>query len=93
MTTTSYLLREDAERLEAARAAAEADGISLAQFIREGIEMRLAGRNVPSSAAYEAALRELAATASKLARGFVLVPPAEAADSPWSDLMNGRESA
>lgn len=93
MTTTSYLLRLEAERLEAAKTAAAASGISLAQFIREGIEMRLESGTVASSAACEAALRELAATASKLARGFVLVPPAEAGDSPWSDLMNGRESA
>lgn len=72
-------LGPDIERL---RKAAEAEGISMSQFLREGMEMRItAGR--PEAAALTASLRMLERTARQLADGCVLVAPGEV--KPASD--------
>ena len=90
-----FLLRADRNLLDQARKAASAEGISVSDFIRQGIELRLQQAGSPRPAAREELLAEIADVASKLRAGFVLVPSAE--DLPpgrpgsWSGIMDGRE--
>lgn len=90
-----YLLRMEPGDLERVRKAARAEGRTVADFIREGIEMRLAHAGFPRSATREALLEELAGVVSRLSRGYVLVPAAEALppDGPgsWSGIMDDGE--
>jgi hypothetical protein len=91
-----FFLRLGPEKLDLVRKAAEAEGLSVSDFIREGIEMRLNGGSRPSSAGRRAALRELAHVLSRLDSGFVLVPAAEVpgpsprgSSDPWTDFLDG----
>jgi hypothetical protein len=87
-----FLLRMDPDELDRVRKAAAAEGKTVSDFIREGIEMRLVQAGFPRQATRESLLEEIADTAAKLARGYVLVPSAEALppDSPgsWSGIMD-----
>lgn len=90
-----FLLRLDPEVLDQVRKAAEAEGATVSDFIREGIELRLAQAGTPRSESRADLLAEIADLALKLRSGFVLVPSAEAlpAGHPdsWSRRMDDEE--
>jgi hypothetical protein len=91
-----FLLRLDPEELERVRKAAADEGITASDFIREGIGLRFGQAGISRPETRETLLAEIADTAGKLRRGYVLVPSAEALppDSPgsWSGLMDGGEA-
>lgn len=90
-----FLLRLDPDELERVRKAAHSEGKTVSDFIREGIEMRLVQAGFPRQATRESLLAEIADTAAKLGKGYVLVPSAEALppDRPdsWSGIMGDGE--
>jgi hypothetical protein len=86
----NYPLRLEPATLEAVREAASSAGVSVNTWLRQAIEAKLEGGDMPSSATREVALRQLGEAAGLLARGFVLVPPSEAPDSSWDSLMRGQ---
>lgn len=90
-----FLLRMDPEQLDQVRKCAAAEGISVSDFIRQGIALRQENMGMPRSETRESILAELADVASKLKAGFVLVPAAEASSSDgpstWSGLMDREE--
>jgi hypothetical protein len=93
VSTDSFLLRLDPELLDQARKAAEAEGLSVSDFIREGVALRLEQAGFPRSVTRESLLAEIADTAAKLRSGYVLVPSAEAlppgSPDSWSGIMEG----
>lgn len=92
MGTGNFYLRLDPELLDQVRKSAEAEGVTVSDFIREGISLRLAQAGSPRPETRERILAEVADIASKLKAGFVLVPSAEASASggpdSWSGLMD-----
>lgn len=92
MSKGDFLLRLDPGELERVRKAAHAEGRTVSDFIREGIELRLEQAGVPRSATRESLLGEIADTAAKLRAGYVLVPSAEALPpgrpDSWSGIMD-----
>lgn len=95
MSKGDFLLRLDPDELDRVRKAAQAEGRTVSDFIREGIEMRLAEAGFPRSVTRESLLAELADTAAKLGKGYVLVPSAEALPpgepGSWSGIMDDGE--
>lgn len=95
MGTGNFYLRLDPELLDQVRKTAEAEGVTVSDFIREGVSLRLAQAGIPRSETRESILAEVADVASKLKAGFVLVPSAEASASgppdSWSGIMEGGE--
>jgi Ribbon-helix-helix protein, copG family len=87
-----FLLRLDPDELDRVRKAAHAEGKTVSDFIREGIEMRLVQAGFPRPATRESLLAEIADTAAKLRSGYVLVPSAEALPperpDSWSGIMD-----
>lgn len=81
-------LGPDIERL---RKAAEAEGISMSQLLREGMEMRIAAGH-PESQAMAAALRLLARTAQRLADDAVPVRQLAPGPSSWDDVIQDGSS-
>jgi hypothetical protein len=81
MSNGEVLLRlgPDIERL---RKAAEAEGISMSQLLREGMEMRIAAGQ-PDSQALAAALRLLSRTALQLADDAAPVPRMPPGPRSW----------
>lgn len=90
-----FLLRADRNLLDQARKAASAEGISVSDFIRQGIELRLQQAGIPRPESREDLLAEIADVASRLRAGYVLVPSAEALPpgrpDSWSGIMEGGE--
>lgn len=87
-----FLLRADPELLGQVRKSAEAEGISVSDFIREAIGLRLAQAGIPRPESRADLLAEIADVAARLRAGFVLVPSAEVpASGSWSGLMDGEE--
>jgi hypothetical protein len=93
--TGNFYLRLDPELLGQVRKTAEAEGLTVSDFIREGIRLKLAQAGIPRSVTRESLLAEIASTAAMLGKGYVLVPSAEALPpgdpGSWSDLMGGGE--
>ncbi len=85
----------DPEVLDQVRKGAEAEGISVSDFIREGIALRLQQAGIPQSGSRADLLAEIADLALKLRAGYVLVPSAEALppgpSNTWASLLNGGE--
>jgi hypothetical protein len=90
MSNGEVLLRlgPDIERL---RKAAEAEGISMSQFLREGMEMRMSAGQ-PGAPAMAAALRLLARTAAQLADDSAPVPRIPPGPSSWDAVIQDGSS-
>jgi Ribbon-helix-helix protein, copG family len=92
MSKGDFLLRLDPEVLEQVRKAAAAEGLSVSDFVRQGIELRLGQAGTPRSASRADLLAEIAAVALKLRAGFTLVPSAEVPDEArpgsWSGIID-----
>lgn len=90
-----FLLRLDPDELERVRKAAHAEDRTVSGFIREGIALRLEQAGISRSETRESLLAEIADTALKLRKGYVLVPSAEALPparpDSWSGLMEREE--
>lgn len=92
MSKDGFLLRGP-ELLAQARKAASDEGVSVSEFIRQGIVLRLEQGSPPRSETREDILAELAEVLGKLRKGWVLVPASEAGTSAgpgsWQSLMDG----
>ena len=88
-----FLLRLGPEKLAEVGKAADSEHLTVSDFIREGIELRLEQAGIPRSVTRESLLAEIADTTAKLRSGYVLVPSAEALPSgspdSWSGIMEG----
>jgi hypothetical protein len=87
-----HLGPEDHERL---RKAAGAEGMSMAQYLKEGLEMRIAAGR-PSAMPLSEALRLVADVAGKLAdeaaHGPAEPSPLRSAPTSWDGILNGEGS-
>lgn len=92
MSKGDFLLRLDPETSDQVRKTAAAEGVSMSDFIREGIELRLEQAGIPRSVSRADVLAEIADIASRLRSGYVLMPSAEvpgsAGPGSWSGLMD-----
>jgi HicB-like protein involved in pilus formation len=90
MPKGDFLLHLGPERHEQLRKAAEAEGVSMAQYLQETLDMRIAAGQ-PGSEPLTAALRMVERTARGLAQGLLPAPPPalQAPSSPdsWEALM------
>lgn len=85
-----FYLRLGPEKLAEVRKAAEDEGVSMSDFIREGVDLKLERAGFPRSVSRADVLAEIAEIAAKLRSGFTLVPSAEAAGpGSWSEFMDG----
>lgn len=73
MSGDDYLLRLGPGQREALKKASAGEGLSMAELIRQGIDMRLAQGHQPSSAAIAAAVRTISAALAEIQGG---APPA-----------------
>jgi hypothetical protein len=87
VSSGDYLLRLSAEKLAEVHKAALSEGVTLSAWLREAVDAKLAGGDLPRPASRQDVLREVADVAGKLRAGFVLVPCAEVPGSSWSDVL------
>jgi hypothetical protein len=92
MSGNDYLLRLGPGQREALEKASAGEGLSMAELIRQGIDMRLAQGHQPSSAAISAAVAAISAALADLqASGFprpLLEPPVPDSIDALLDGMN-----
>jgi hypothetical protein len=84
-----FLLRADPDLLDQARKAALAEGISVSDLIRQGIELRLAQGGFTRPETREGLLAEIERIARLLRAGHVLVPAHEVLPSGPPDAWTG----
>jgi hypothetical protein len=91
VSSGDFLARLGPERLAEAHKAADSEGVTLSEWVREAVDAKLAGGEMPRSQSREEILRELGQVAGQLHAGFVLVPSAEVPGGSWNDLLEHGE--